>query len=378
MQQPLKNDRSEDGMRVLMISKSCLIGSYQRKLEEMAAQPGVELTVIVPPSWRDSQGTLTLERVHVKGYRLVVDPIRFNGSYHLHYYPRLRKRLEQFQPQIVHIDEEPYNFATWHALRLARSAGARSLFFSWQNLLRRYPFPFSWMEQAVLRGVDYAIAGSQGSADVWRRKGYTGPLAVIPQFGVDPDIFAPPARRDPGRGLVIGYAGRLVPEKGVDLLIRAAANLSGAWQLALAGEGPERGALAALAKALGVQHLVFFDGWLPAARMPAYLQQLDVLVLPSRTQPNWKEQFGRVLIEAMACQVAVVGSDSGEIPSVIGDAGLIFPEEDVDALSAHLRLLQDRETRLEFGRAGRQRVLDHYTQAQIATQTVKVYREMLA
>jgi glycosyltransferase involved in cell wall biosynthesis len=378
MQGCVKNDRFEDRMRVLMISKSCLVGSYQRKLEEMAAQPGVELTVVVPPSWRDSQGELKLERVHVKGYRLVVDPIRFNGSYHLHYYPRLKKRLGQFQPEIIHIDEEPYNLATWHAWRLARSAGARSLFFSWQNLLRRYPFPFNWMEQAVLRGVDYAIAGSQGAADVWRRKGYTGPLAVIPQFGVDPDIFAPPARRDAGRGLVIGYAGRLVPEKGIDLLVRAAARLPGAWQLAIAGEGPERIALAALAKELGVQEHVFFDGWLPAGRMPAYLQQLDVLVLPSRTQPNWKEQFGRVLIEAMACQVAVVGSDSGEIPHVIGDAGLIFPEEDVDALSARLMLLQDREPRLKFGRAGRERVLDSYTQAQIAARTVEVYREMLA
>lgn len=365
-------------MRVLMVSKACLVGSYQRKLEEIARQPDVELTVVVPPMWRDAQGELELERAHVEGYRLVVDPIRFNGSYHLHYYPRLRERIEEIRPEIVHIDEEPYNLATWHAWRLARSAGARSLYFSWQNLLRRYPFPFSWLERAVLQGVDYAIAGSQGAADVWRRKGYTGSLAVIPQFGVDPDIFAPPARRDPGRGLVIGYAGRLVPEKGIDLLIRAAAGLPGAWQLTLAGEGPERGTLASLAKEMGVQEQVFFDGWLPAGRMPAYLQQLDVLVLPSRSRPNWKEQFGRVLIEAMACQVAVVGSDSGEIPHVIGDAGLIFPEEDIAGLRAHLLQLQDRTTRQRFGRAGRERVLARYTQAQIAAQTVEVYREMLA
>jgi glycosyltransferase involved in cell wall biosynthesis len=365
-------------MRILMVSKACLVGSYQRKLVEIARRPGLELTVVVPPSWKDAQGELELERAHVAGYRLMADPIRFNGNYHLHYYPHLKQRIEEVRPQIVHIDEEPYNLATWHAWRLARAAGAKSLFFSWQNLLRRYPFPFRWMEQAVLRGVDYALAGSQGAADVWRRKGYTGPLRVIPQFGVDPDIFAPPAGRDPGRGLVIGYAGRLVPEKGIDLLIRAAAGLPGAWQLTLAGEGPERGALASFAKALGVQEQVFFDGWLPAARMPAYLQQLDVLVLPSRSRPNWQEQFGRVLIEAMACQVAVVGSDSGEIPHVIGDAGLIFPEEDAAALRAHLLRLQERETRLRFGQAGRQRVLACYTQAQIAAQTVDVYREMLA
>lgn len=364
-------------MRILMVSKSCLVGSYQRKLEEIAAQPGVELEVVVPPSWKDTQGVLNLERSHVEGYRLVVDPIRFNGNYHLHYYPRLKKRIAEFRPEIVHIDEEPYNLATWHAWRLARSAGAKSLFFTWQNLLRRYPFPFDRMERAVLDGVDHAIAGSQGAADVWRRKGYAGPLSVIPQFGVDPDLFTPPAERDPGRGLVIGYAGRLVPEKGIDLLVRAIAGLPGVWQLTLAGEGPERGALVALVKQLGLQEQVFFDGWVPAARMPAYLQQLDVLVLPSRTRPNWQEQFGRVLIEAMACQVAVVGSDSGEIPHVIGDAGLIFPEEDVAALGSHLMRLQDNETRLGLGRAGRQRVLARFTQTQIATQTVDVYREML-
>ncbi len=94
-------------MRLLMVSKACLIGSYQRKLEEIACHPGVELTVIVPPSWRDVQGELELERVYVKGYRLLVDPIMFNGRYHLHYYPRLKKRIAEIRPDILHIDEEP-------------------------------------------------------------------------------------------------------------------------------------------------------------------------------------------------------------------------------------------------------------------------------
>jgi glycosyltransferase involved in cell wall biosynthesis len=169
-----------------------------------------------------------------------------------------------------------------------------------------------------------------------------------------------------------------VPEKGVDLLIRATAQLHGVWHLTLAGEGPEKEKLASLAKKLGVQEQISFHGWVPAKQMPAYLGQLDVLVLPSRTLPNWKEQFGRVLIEAMACQVAVIGSDSGEIPHVIGDAGLVFPEEDIDTLCTQLIRLQDPDTRLALGHAGRHRILTNYTQAQIAAQTVEVYREMLA
>jgi len=365
-------------MRVLMVSKACLVGSYQKKLEEMARLPGVELTVIVPPGWKDAQGELKLERAYVEGYCLLADPIVFNGRYHWHYYPRLKQRIVELRPDILHMDEEPYNLATWHAWRLARRAGVKSLFFSWQNLARRYPFPFSLMERMVLQGVDYAIVGSRGSAEVWRRKGYTGPLAVVPQFGVDPQIFLPPACRDPGRGFAVGYLGRLVPEKGVDTLIRAAAGLPGLWRLLVAGDGPEREALVALSKQLGVGDQVYFDGQIPSTQIPAYLSQLDVLVLASRSRPNWKEQFGRALIEAMACEVAVVGSDSGEIPHVIGKAGWTFPEGDVAALHRRLaRLMQDLEMRARLGKLGRQRVLQKFTQAQVAAQTVQVYREMM-
>jgi glycosyltransferase involved in cell wall biosynthesis len=361
-----------------MISKACLVGSYQRKLEEIARWPEVELTVIVPPSWKDAQGELKLERAHLEGYRLLVDPIAFNGRYHVHFYTRLKRRVTEVQPDILHIDEEPYNFATWHAWRIARRSGARSLFFSWQNLARTYPFPFNLMERMVLRGVDYAIVGSHGAAEVWRLKGYTGPLAVIPQFGVDPDLFSPGRQRDAARGFAIGYVGRLVPEKGVDLLIRAIADLPAPWQLAIAGDGLERPALETLAKQLGVGGQVFFDGQIPSGRVPAFLRQLDVLVVPSRSRPNWTEQFGRVLIEAMACGVPVVGSESGEIPNVIGDAGWTFPEDDVDALRALLvRLMQNVDARAELGRLGRQRVLQRFTQAQVAAQTVQVYQEML-
>ncbi|MCZ7547268.1 MAG: glycosyltransferase [Anaerolineae bacterium] len=192
-------------MRVLMISKACLVGAYQRKLEAIAAHDGVELVVVVPPAWRDERGELKLERAHTAGYRLVVEPVAFGGNFHMHFYPRLGRAFARFRPDVVHIDEEPYNLATWHALWLARRAGARALFFTWQNINRRYPFPFDLGERWTLRRVDYAIAGTDGAAAVWRTKGYHGPLAVIPQFGVDPDIFSPGAAR-PAGAFRVGYA----------------------------------------------------------------------------------------------------------------------------------------------------------------------------
>jgi glycosyltransferase involved in cell wall biosynthesis len=367
-------------MRVLMVSKACLVGAYQRKLEEIAAYDDIELTVAVPPSWRDERGEVLLERAHTQGYDLVVEPIRFNGSFHTHYYPRLRQRIAHLGPDLVHIDEEPYNVATAHAMWLARRAGVRTLFFSWQNLNRRYPVPFRWFERYVLRHADYGIVGNRASATVWRAKGFPGPLTVIPQFGVDSEIFKPGKRKtETGRGFVIGFAGRLVLEKGVYLLIEAAATLPGEWELVVCGSGPERDRLRRLTQELDIGNRVVFTGQIPSTRMPEFYQQLDVLVLPSRTQSNWKEQFGRALVEGMACAVPVIGSRSGEIPNVIGDAGLVFQEGDAVELHGLLLDLQGKEDlRRELGWRGRQRVLEHYTQAQVAAQTVRVYRDVMS
>jgi len=366
-------------MRILMISKACLVGAYQRKLEEIARFPDVELMVAVPPSWRDGSRVVRLQRAHTVGYELVVEPIAFNGDFHLHFYPRLGQRLRAFAPDVVHVDEEPYNFATFHALRLAKRSGARVLWFTWQNLNRRYPLPFRLIECYNLRHADYGIAGSRGAAKVWREKGYTGPLAVIPQFGVDPDIFAPRlGEQDPARGFVIGYAGRLVPEKGVDLLLEAVAGLSGVWRLVIVGSGPELNRLELLARRLGLADRVSFEGDISSIRMPAFYRELDALVVPSRSRPNWIEQFGRVLIEAMACGVPVVGSDCGEIPNVVGDAGLIFPEENAGALREHLmRLMRGADLWADLARRGRERVRARFTQAHVAAQTVAGYRELV-
>jgi glycosyltransferase involved in cell wall biosynthesis len=134
-----------------------------------------------------------------------------------------------------------------------------------------------------------------------------------------------------------------------------------------------------LAEELGISKRVRFLGRVASMQMPGFYGSLDVLVLPSRTRPNWKEQFGRVLVEAMACGVVVVGSDSGEIPHVIGEAGLIFPEGDAGALRRQLtRLWDNPDLRIELSRRARQRVLDHYTQERVALATFAVYQEMLA
>lgn len=381
-------------MKVLMLSKACIVGAYQKKLEEIAAFDDVELSVVVPPSWADPRTPTRLEKVHTQGYELVVTNIAFNGNYHLHFYPKLGQIVHRFKPDVFHIDEEPYNLATFQAMRLAESVGAKSMVFTWQNLFKRYPPPFNLMEQYVLAHTDALLVGSSEAQQVWSRKGYTGPMHLIPQFGVDPAIYyrhERPVRqgkmsvfkhRDSRRpsqpALVIGYVGRLVEEKGVDLLLQAADQLVGPWTMHILGSGPDRARLEKMAQWLGLGPRLTFDQKLPSTHLPHYFSGLDVLVLPSVSRSNWKEQFGRVLIEAMACDVITIGAQTGAIPEVIGDAGLTFTEGNVEELRVHLqRLIDDTTLRDELRHKGRQRVTEHYTQAAIARNTVEVYRQLL-
>ena len=359
-----------------MVSKILVVGAYQRKLELLARQPDVELTCVVPPAW----GKQRFEPTFLDGYRMLVAPIRFNGNFHLHYYPTLGKIMRAVRPDVVHIDEEPYNLATFLALRSARSVGARALFFTWQNLDRRYPPPFAWTERYVLDRSRYAIAGNSEAVGVLHRKGYRGPARVIPQFGVDPEHFSPcDGARDPARPFTIGFVGRFEEEKGLFVLLDALAELPGDWRLRLVGDGPLRDGLQAYAERLGIGARVSIAPWVPSLEVPNVLRGFDVLAVPSLTRSSWKEQFGRVLIEAMACRVPVVGSDSGEIPNVIGDAGLVAPEADAAALRGALaRLMADAELRASLSERGRRRVLARYTQQHVAEQTAAVYREMMA
>ena len=361
-----------------MSSKALVVGTYQHKLEELARQPDLEVVCIVPPAWRQDGRDLALERAHTDGYELIVAPIRWNGSFHLFYFPTLGRDLERLRPDVVHVDEEPYNLATLLAFRQARTTGARPLFFTWQNLRRRYPPPFCWFQRYVLRHAAHAIAGSADAARVLREKRYRGPLAVIPQFGIDPTQFSPATGPRPaGAPFTIGYLGRLVEEKGLLGLLQAVAGLRGEWRLELFGHGPLRRRLEARARELGIGDRLRIAGPVPSTSVPDRLRALDALVLPSLTRPNWKEQFGRILVEAMACGVPVVGSASGEIPNVIGEAGLIFPEGDVAGLRACLgELLESDTRRAALASRGRARVLARYTHRKIAEATAAVYREM--
>jgi glycosyltransferase involved in cell wall biosynthesis len=369
-------------MRVLMISKTFVAGTAQRKLEELAKCPDIELTLVTPAYWNTDDGSREVfEPRYTNGYRVIITPMMLNGHFHLYFYPRLGKIIREVCPEIVHIDEEPYNFATFHAMRLARRQQAKTLFIAWQNIYRNYPLPFRQMEQYNYRHATMAVAGIADAAEVLKRKGFSGPIRVVPQHGIDPQIYQrseprPPRHED--APFTLGYVGRLKEEKGLPLLIEALVSLPRYCRVVFIGHGPMQNQLEQQAARLGVAERVTFKGSVPTYAVPQEMQQMDAFVLPSLTRPNWKEQFGRVLAEAMACETPVIGSRSGEIPYVIGDAGLLFEEGNVQELVACVRrLLDDPALYARLAAQGRQRMLENYTQERIAKRLYEVYEEMM-
>jgi glycosyltransferase involved in cell wall biosynthesis len=361
-----------------MASKILVVAAYRRKLDEIAAQPGVDqLLVVTPPAWQEPGGrNLVFEPSECVNYELRVTPIQFNGNFHLFYWPRLGRIIREFKPDVLHIDEEAYNLATLLGVRAARQVGARSVFFTWQNLNRRYPPPFNLFERYVFHQAAHGIAGSKEALQVLRHKGFRGPATVIPQFGIDPELFAPDSSPPPGVPR-IGFIARLVEEKGIFVLLEALSSLHGEWRLHVIGSGPLKAQAQDKAATLGLADRITWTPGVPSTHMAECMRSFTILVQPSLTRNNWKEHFGRALMEAMACGVPVVGSDSGEIPHLVANAGLIVREGDPRALrDALARLLEDRELRRELGRRGRQRVLDCFTHRRVAEQTVSVYRSV--
>jgi glycosyltransferase involved in cell wall biosynthesis len=368
-------------MKVLLVSKALVVGAYQRKLRELARHGEVEVVAVVPPSWRDRSYEMRLEQSGADGYELIVSPIVFNGSYHAFFFPRLGRILDEQRPDILHMDEEPYNLATFLAGAGARARKIPFLFFTWQNLVRSYPPPFRWMERFVYRSAGWAIAGTEAAARVLDQKGYGGPTSVIPQFVVDPNVHSPAANNHPeakDRPFQIGFAGRLVPEKGVPSLVEACAQLGFDFHLTILGGGPDEANIRAAVRRVDLEDRVSIPGPLPSADMPAWLQALDVVVLPSLSRPNWVEQFGRILVEAMACGIPVVVSTCGELADVAGDGGLVFPEGDTAALAAALtRLASNQKLRRALAKRGRERVLQRFTYDRLVADTMGVYRGIL-
>lgn len=273
--------------------------------------------------------------------------------------------LRQFQPDVVFALGEPSELPMAQVIRLTNRLlpQTRTVAYTFENVDRNWRgFPRCLRGRAewdALTRLDLILTASQSAADRLQRLGYPRERLRVVYMGKGlSDITREQStvRQQLSIGddeFLIGFIGRLVPEKGLDLLLEALTKLPPQFRLVLVGAGREEAALRSLAERLGVAKRVHWAGRIAREAVPQYQAALDALVLPSRRTPDWEEQFGMVLVEAMAAGTPVIGSATGAIPEIIGDGGLTFKEGDIAGLVAMLQKLEgDTALRQELGRRG--------------------------
>lgn len=387
-------------MKILVASHTYIVDINCEKFKTLAQlDPNIEVTIVVPKTWKPGgvQNKIIETQSRIEGnFKLIpISNFSQNNQGLLTFGRDIIKLLNEFQPEIIQVEQGVKSFAYAQLITLNKwlNLKAKNVFFTWWNLPYESKFPVSYLEQYNLSNTDGLVAGNQDAADILRDHGYDNAVTVMPQLGVDEVLFSPKKQPELSQKLginqeefVIGFVGRFVKEKGILTLLKAVKSLPEKnWKLLLLGRGELQETIIKQSKDFKIEDKLIRVESVTHDHVPQYINLMNVLVLPSETTyefktlttVGWKEQFGHVLIEAMACKVPVIGSDSGEIPNVINDAGLIFPEGDSEELKNCLsQLMLDPALADKLAEKGYRRVLENYTNQALAEKTLTFYQSL--
>jgi glycosyltransferase involved in cell wall biosynthesis len=357
-------------LRVLTIAHNAVAASNRARTDALRQLPGVDASLLTPRWWFEEGRRLDVCGSPTDDWRVGKTLFTGNGTRHV-YLSGLIGAIRAKRPDVIDLYEEPFSLVALQTLiaRDVLAPRAALVFYSAVNVQRRWRWPYRGIERLVLRRADGAHAPNADVPRILRAKGMRQkPISVIP-LGVDVERFssAVPMELPKIPRPRIGFVGRFEPVKGLDVVLDAFGRLTVDASLVLAGDGSLRHSLRG-----DKVHIV---PPVEYTMLPSFLKAMDVLVLPSVTiLPMHREQFGRVLAEGMAAGVPVIGSSSGAIPEVVGDAGLIVPERDPVALAGAIEsVLTDRELRRSLTDKGSQRATRHFAWPRVAEQTLELF-----
>ena len=353
-------------MRAVILSHHYLDPERRGKLRALAGQ-GATIVVAVPGGSAGEEAGVRLAPIPVHGTLEEPESLRWSR-------PAIRRLLADFRPDIVQIEEEPDSQASAVTAAEAERLGIPVVLFSWESNPKRRGFRARQRAATSFRAARAAIGGNALAAERLRSELPGVPVASMPHLGVAPPA---PVTRPASGTLAIGYVGRLLPERAVDMLLRGCAQLMGSWTLYVAGTGPEQEELELLAQRLGLASRIRWLGGISRNEVEALWPTLDCLVLPARREGDWVERWSTILVDAMAREVVPVVMQGGVLHGVGGEAGKTA--EDEESLGVALQsLLAYPEERRRLGAAARQRVLENFVDAAIADQTLALWRRVLA
>jgi phosphatidylinositol alpha-1,6-mannosyltransferase len=367
---------SSSRIRILTIGHSYVVALNRAFLRNAASDPEFEFTVVCPEHFFSELGTIRCEPEPDNSSLNVISipVVRDRWIHTFGYDRRLAKIVREGQFDIVHAWEEPYIYAGYQIAHAVTQLAPEVAFCfrTAQSLPKHYPPPFSYFERYCLRRADGWIAGAHLVYENCVRRGYPADKGIVLTLAVDTTSFKPldEAQRELLRaefGLqapVLGYLGRLTTAKGIDVMLNALERLEPErpWSLLVLGSGPRE---------QSIRDWVQRRGWANRVRVksvahhevPQILPVVDLLLAPSLTTSGWREQFGRMVIEAFACGVPVIASDSGELPYLLGDSGWVVPEGNATALAIGIKdALDSPETRKNARRRAMERLSDYSAQ----------------
>jgi glycosyltransferase involved in cell wall biosynthesis len=361
-------------MRALILGRSLAEPADRGKLRALAGQ-GAELTILVP----DLSGALARSRFETgHGIRILPVPARGDPARpdDWRWSARaVRRAIRDTRPDLIQVEEEPWTAVARTAAREAHKAEIPFI------TLARAPWPERLRSGAarrrhrVLETASLVLATNTLAADTIRAHRPDLQVEIVPQHGIDLPA-APVQRADDS--IRLGFMGRLVPERGLDLLLRAAVRLGAGWEILVSGTGPEQIELEALVERLGIASRVHWLGAQPRAQRLALFSELDLFVATPRSTPEWQELRATPVRIAMAHGLPVVATRSGILPELLDDAGVLIPPDDVDALAeALLALVGDPARRQALGTAGRRRAQELLSDHAVASRTLGAWQQLV-
>lgn len=354
-------------MRALILSSHYAEPQHRGKLRALAGL-GVEVAAAIPNGSTGLDGGVRLLPIEASGDAADPAALRWNAR-------AIKKTLSEFRPALVQIEEEPGTQAADATAGACRKLGIPYVAFAWESLPRRRGLLESRRWRATVSGAAGLVGGNRLATALLKEASESAPAESIPQSGVAP--VEAPVREAPHAGVAIGFVGRLVPERGAEMLIRACGQLFGSWTLSLAGAGPEQEHLEEIVQRLGLASRIRWMGGLPRAELEPLWAALDVLVVPSQDTPTWVDRHSPVLLDAMIRGVAPIVTPVGALPETVGDAGVVV--EDVEALHLALQELVAEPGKCRvLGDRARQRILDRYVDAGVARRTLDFWLDLLA
>ena len=339
--------------RILFIGPTYISSTTQERIQNIREMGSIETGLLSPKKWKskDYKSCKMLEKgsSHIEYFP---SGVLLNGMDGGHIYNPITvfKAIKKFKPDLIYFDQEVFSLSAFEMAIFSKFFSIPLVAVNAENIMdKKLSFIRKWTRKFVLETAKAIRIECKGGEYCLRNWGYKGHLALIP-FEIDTKKFYP--TRDKKKEFVIGYIGRLTYKKGLDVFLKAAQKLKKEnfqFKVVIVGEGPEKNKLKALSKYLDIENIVSWKDTIEFDKVPEVMRNFNAFVLPSRAGRIWKEQFGRVIIEAMASGVPVIGTTSGSIPEVIGRNDMLFPEDHDEKLAEIIKkLMNDKKFKREI------------------------------